>query len=275
MAVTTLGSLTASAATYPNGSKTFTSTIYSDLTLKGYSSILFRDIKASSDYSGSAINFMASAVTLSGNGNITFNRNSANFDGGAIDNDNILTLTDNGNVTFSANSATEAGGAIYNDGTFTLSDNAAVTFSGNMVSAYGDSDSKGGAIYNFEFSDFTLSGNGDVLFEKNAEVSNGIYRLRSIYSEGLLNLSASEGKIILFKDSVYASSTVNLNQDGTGDIIFTGATTETDLLAVKGTAGTWAEIEASRTSELNGGHPLRRSPDCGGWRDPSREPSGR
>lgn len=184
-------------------------------------------------------------ITLSDNETVTFSRNSANYCGGAIynyRNASRFVIARNRNVIFSENSAATGGGAIYNWGVFTLSDNGDVTFSRNTAA-------EGGAIYNS--GTFTLSGNGDVLFEKNAEIVNGSYRLRSIYAYGTLNLSASEGKSILFKDSVYAAGTVELNQDGKGDIIFSAATTEADLREVKGgIAGTAEEILNSRTSEL-------------------------
>lgn len=185
-------------------------------------------------------------ITLSDNETVTFSRNSANSCGGAIynyRNASRFVIARNRNVIFSENSAATGGGAIYNFGVFTLSDNGDVTFSRNTAA-------EGGAIYNS--GTFTLSGNGDVVFEKNYEKVSNSYRLRSIYSvEGTLNLSASAGKSILFKDSVYASGTVNLNQGGTGDIIFSGATTEADLREVKGGVnGTAEEILNSRTSEI-------------------------
>lgn len=194
------------------------------------------------------------SLSLSDNGNVTFSENTAS-DGGAIFNsrDADFTLSDNDNVTFIGNSAVLAG-AIRNDGTFTLSRNGEVTFRSNRVpspSSFTTGTLIGGAILNY--GTFTLSGNEDVLFEKNVEVNKGSYRLRSIYSgSGSLNLSASIGRSITFRDSVYTSGTVvNLNQNGAGDIIFTGATTEVDLCEVKGGIdGTAQEILNSRTSEI-------------------------
>lgn len=97
------------------------------------------------------------------------------------------------------------------------------------------------------------------MFEKNAQISNDVYQLCSIYSLGG-GLSASEGKSIEFRDSVIGS-TVELNADftddggvahkQTGDVIFTGATAAADLLAVKGSAGTASEILNSRTSIIS------------------------
>ncbi len=185
--------------------------------------------------------------------------------GGAIDGGSFSTITLSGNesVTFSGNTAT-SGGAIYGDefSTITLRDNGSVTFSGNTVS--GSDYASGGAIYTY--GDLNIRNNDSVLFEKNAEIADGSYRLRSIYatgSGGIISFSAGEGKSIEFRDSIYigSGSTVNFNEDytdsegivhrQTGDIIFTGATTEADLLAVKGSAGTAVEIANSRTSLVN------------------------
>ncbi|MDO4752215.1 MAG: hypothetical protein Q4A24_08940, partial [Akkermansia sp.] len=69
--------------------------------------------------------------------------------------------------------------------------------------------------------------------------------------------SALKGNTIEFRDSIFIASAEDtsvifngdLNGDG-GDIIFTGASTETDLRALKGSAGTASEILNSRTSEV-------------------------
>lgn len=214
-------------------------------------SILFTG-NTSKGYGGAIDN--SSTFSLNENGDVVFIENTSTnggaiFHGGGVGSSSF-TLSRNGDVLFIGNSSSSRGGAIYNAnaGKFELCENGNVTFSGNLAS-YG-----GGAIYTVGNSNFTLTGNGDVLFEKNAEVSKGVYRLRSIYSQGTLNLSASEGKRILFKDSVYAYASygkkVTLNQDGAGDIIFTGATTEADLLAVKGEVGTDAEISRSQISQF-------------------------
>ena len=104
-----------------------------------------------------------------------------------------------------------------------------------------------------------------MLFEKNAEVENGTYRLRSIYAAGgeEISLSVAAGKSVEFRDSVYiaSGSTVNLNADyedvwQRGDIIFTGAYTEqhlNELLETSDTVrmATADEIQVSCTSEVN------------------------
>ena len=198
-----------------------------------------------------------STITLSNNDTMTFSGNSASFYGGAIYGDqwSSITLSNNGTATFSGNSAS-AGGAIYgNDGsTITLSDNGTVSFSGNS----------GGAIYSY--GNLHIRNNDSVEFAGNVEKSGSTYRLRSIYVDGgsgdTVSLSAAEGKSIIFRDSMYIGSgtTVDFNADYTdaegnilaqkGDILFTGATTEADLLEAKGSAGTAEEILNSRTTEV-------------------------
>lgn len=275
---------------YPNGSITYTEAQTSALTLTGYKSVVFH---VGSGYAGGAINNYNSKIfTLSGNGTVAFSNTgvgSSNYSsGGAIFNGagGTCALRGNEDVSFSNNwssasnytshsTSSSYGGAISNSGILTLSDNGDVTFSSNRASSYSPDSSYyavtyGGAIYNT--GTFTLSGNANVLFEKNAESENGVYRLRSIYctSSGKLCLSASANSSITFRDSIYAIGSdtysigyVRLNQDytdnegvvhkSTGDIIFTGATTEDDLREVKrGIDGTATEILNSRTSEIVG-----------------------
>lgn len=153
-----------------------------------------------------------------------------------------------------------------------ICNNDSVTFSGN--SAFGSSSSDdyasvaGGAIY--VHGDLHICNNGSVIFEKNAAVGKGTY-LESIYvyggRDGEIALSASSGKSIEFRDSVsiYGGATVNLNADYTdaegntikqkGDILFTGAYTESHLneilkTAEQGRTATEEEILLSRTSEV-------------------------
>ncbi|MBR4108636.1 MAG: hypothetical protein IKK45_08125, partial [Akkermansia sp.] len=233
----------------------------STITLSNNGMVNFSGNTAS--YSGGAIYGDArSRITLSNNGEVTFSGNTAsgstNGSGGAIygsSSSSRITLSDNDTVTFSGNTASCTGGAIYGDykSTITLSNNGMVTFSGNTASSYG------GAIYSG--SNLHIRNNDSVEFAGNVEKSGSTYRLRSIYVYGgsgdVVSLSAAEGKSIIFRDSVYIDSgtTVDLNADYNGlaqkgDILFTGATTEADLLAVKGSAGTAEEILNSRTTEV-------------------------
>lgn len=209
--------------------------------------VTFSGIAHRSIYNAPLGVYAKNSFMLCRNGDVTF---CGNVDG-AITNGGTFSLSDNKNVTISEN----PNSAIFNYSVFTMSGNEVVTFSGNTTSC-----TYGGAICNV--GTFSLSGNGDVLFEKNADYDYNEYVLRSIYSAPdivgtpshsipTLNLSASENHSITFRDSIYAEGEVNLNQDGTGDIIFTGATTEADLREVKGgSAGTAKEILKSRTSEL-------------------------
>ncbi|MBQ8517726.1 MAG: hypothetical protein IJ498_09135, partial [Akkermansia sp.] len=260
------------------------------ITLSDNQSVTFSGNTASassSSYSnayGGAI-MAAETLTLSNNGNVIFSGNSASsttsssfsfsYAHGGVIVGGTITLSGNGNVIFSGNSASSTtsssssssyayGGAIHG-GTITLSGNGSVTFSENSASSCSDdADTYGGAIY--AYGNLSIRNNDSVLFEKNAEVKNGTYRLRCIYTGGsgdVISLSAAEGKSIEFRDSVYiaSGSTVELNADytdaagvvhkQTGDIIFTGATTVDDLYEVKGdVAGTEEEIRLSRTTEV-------------------------
>ena len=193
----------------------------------------------------------------------------ADADGGAIYGDSYSTimLSNNGSVVFEGNTSSTTGsyadaygGAIFggfSSTIITLSNNGSVTFSGNTASgryAYG------GAIR--AYGNLSIRNNDSVEFYQNAEVDDGVYRLRSIYagdSGDVISLSAAAGKSITFRDSIYigSGSTFKLNEayEGMpqqGDIIFTGATTVDDLYAVKGNvAGTAEEILNSRTTEVN------------------------
>ncbi len=97
-----------------------------------FKSISFNDISSSS-FSGGAID--GGTITLSNNGSVSFNRNSAEH-GGAIyvDWGSSITLSGNGSVEFNKNSASVGdGGAIcgHRGGLISLSDNGIVIFSGN------------------------------------------------------------------------------------------------------------------------------------------------
>ena len=206
---------------------------------------------SSSSYGGAIHGGRKNSISLNDNGIVTFNANKATNTGGAIYGGahSIISLNKNGTVTFSENS----GGAIYlgKDGAISLNDNDNVIFRDNKMTKF-----TGGAIYTN--SNLDIRNNGSVEFAGNVELSGGTYRLRSIHASGEVSLSAAEGKSITFRDSIYTVSgyTVSLNADYNakkqkGDILFTGATTEADLLAVKGSAGTAEEIMNSRTSEVN------------------------
>ena len=263
---------------------------YDTITLSGNGSVTFSGNTGSATATSTGADAYVAAIggailgydtiTLSGNGSVTFSGNTvsatatstgADADayayGGAILGYATTTLSGNGSVEFSGNTASASssaeGGAIYGE-TITLSGNGSVEFSGNTVSA---AYAYGGAIYSGE--SVIITGNDKVTFAQNLEKSRTAYRLRSLYlsasdSTDKLTLSAGKGQSIRFYDSVYmgASGSVALNADytdaegatqkATGTILFSGATTEDDLKAVKGgVAGTEKEILNSRTSEIN------------------------
>ena len=125
----------------------------------------------------------------------------------------------------------------------------------------------GAALYVDSASTFTLGGNHSVIFEKNLEINNDTYRLRSIGSDGILNLSATDATdTITFYDTITADGTkavVHLNPDytddsgitrsGNGHLIFSGKYTEEHLNQLlkkngKSRSATSSEITNSRTS---------------------------
>ena len=191
--------------------------------------------------------------------------------GGAVQGTGI-TLNNNGTIWFYGNSAeaisndtsgyTQAnGGAIFAYGDVDISGNDCVVFSGNKASvAYTGNQACGGAMRVTSGQVLTMVDNDKVLFEKNAEIEAGMYRLRSIHAGGSVNLSVRENGELRFLDAIYVQGALNLNADyvdakgsihkQTGDIIFSGAYTEAHLAEMKGSAGTYSEIENSRTSEI-------------------------
>lgn len=225
------------------------------------------------------------SINLIDNKSVTFTGNTATLSGGAIDasrynydskkSESSIQIINNRDVEFSQNRVNGEneygvkGGAIatYH---LALCDNGDVDLSGNIIQCNDyQSLSGGGAIYSY--GNLSIRNNNYVEFSKNAEVVGGIYRLRSIYSEGgwgcTISLSAAEGKNIEFRDSVYVASgsTVSFNADYTdeqgvvhqqaGDIIFTGKYTETHLNEILETEGvgrtaTNEEILNSRTTEV-------------------------
>ncbi len=245
-------------------------------------------------YYGGAIH--ATTLRLKGNSRVTFNGNEVSAvrnesytylyaHGGAIYGAKGASITEtSGAVTFAQNKATGSsssisasysyGGAIYGGSSSTISicDNGGdVSFTGNSSSSAASA--LGGAIYSE--GSLYLQNNGNTLIAGNYEKEGSNYRLRSIYMKstasdgGHFHLSAAAGKSIEFRDSVYIGSyvTVGLNADYTtsegnvikqeGDIIFTGAYTEThlnELLTADGAGrtATAEEIANSRTSEMHG-----------------------
>lgn len=266
---------------YANGSVTYSNHQTGAHTWTDYGEITFSNCSGSANSSewsayGGAVYNEGATVRLNNNGAIDFSDNRAGYYhyyrsasyssssyyyrsyGGAIYNSGTFQVNGNDRVSFQNNRTYDTtstssspyyyyyyGGAIYNTDTFSLMDNGDVTIQGNASSK------EGGAIYNT--GTFSIRGNGNVVFRQNWEGGNK--RLRSIYhAGGTMTLDASAGHSITFYDSIYSASgtTLKLNESDSGDIVFTGATTEDDLRFMKGSAGTTAEIQNSRTSILYG-----------------------
>ena len=233
------------------------------------------------DGGGGAIKVSSSSLTFSRNGNIIFSGNYATSTGGwawggaIAASSSPLTFSGNGDITFSGNSATSEsssawGGAIEAfESPLTFSGNGIVTFRDNYVRRDSESwSAHGGAIFLSSGSTFILR--GAALFERNYEVEEGVYRLRSVYQQNNSNkpstmeLSAPTGMKIAFYDGIEAFKdvTVTLNKDyksddgsmreAKGDILLSGKTMAADLEAIKGTAPTEAELSNSLTSRLAG-----------------------
>jgi len=192
----------------------------STITLSGNGSVTFNGNTAS-DYGGAIYGGYNSTIELSGNGSVEFSGNTASADGGAIygDWDSTITLSDNGRVEFSGNKAdlmsSASGGAIYGD-TIELSGNGSVTFSGNTAFYYG------GAIYG-DSNTIELSGNGSVEFIGNTASDDGgaIYgstiELSGNDSVTFSGNSASSSASDAYGGAIYGS-TITLS--GNGSVTF-------------------------------------------------------
>ena len=174
----------------------------------------------------------------------------ANYSAAIHDNGNIVvrenrTVSQIGNVyggvMSSSYEGTRSGIWLFGNGVIEMTNNAA-------ISAH---ESHGAAIYSVE--GIYMSDNDYVLLRGNVEQQGDSYRLRSIYACRNLELSAGAGQSIQVYDSVYTGGnlTLNANKAG-GEILLSGAYTEADLLAIKGSAGTMQEITNSRTNTVVG-----------------------
>ena len=277
------------SVTFSENSSSYGGAIFGDndstVTLSNNESVVFSGNTASNDGSAICVD-KYSTITLSDNGCVRFSENTAFSNGGAIygAENSTITLKNNESVTFSENYSSSNGGAI-SGRTITLSNNESVMFSGNTTSNNGGAISgynitindngtvkfsenfasessfgpRGGAI--ISYGDLHIRNNESIEFSGNVEKYRSSYRLRSIYaySGRVVALSAAEGENITFRDSIYIceGAKVSLNENykdlaQEGDILFTGASTESDLLIAKGSAGTSSEITNSRTSEIHG-----------------------
>ena len=219
---------------------------------------------------------------------------SSSASGGAIYGrwSSTITLSNNGSVVFEGNTASSSsyssyayGGAIYggNSSTITLSNNGSVVFEGNTASS-SSTDAMGGAIEKLPGGVFSIQNNKSVVFKGNYTLNSGALRLQSIYASDLdeaedsliVLFSAPEQSSIEFRDSIHidvasnSSSAFHLNDwyeaenwekiAQTGDIIFSGADANAEFLkaildkrGLTATEEQMAEyIAASRTSEIWG-----------------------
>ncbi len=209
-----------------------------------------------------------STITLSDNGSVVFSMNNARV-GGAIAGDRIE-IKGNTRVDFSYNVAKNGGygahprgGAIHGS-SILLCNNEYVEFYNNIadLNSSGRGTGVGGGAIEVE-GNLSICNNTYVLFAKNVSKHLNSWKLRSITADGggyVVSLSSSYGNSIEFRDPIYIANgaSIILNADYTdedglthkqaGDIIFSAATVETDLRAMKGSAGTEEEILNSRVS---------------------------
>lgn len=161
-----------------------------------------------------------------------------------------LTLSQNGEVSFAQNTSLRNGGAIAAQyTTIRMESNQFLSFENNRSKGYG------AAIY---ASSLKIAGNQEVIFRGNYEENRN--QLRSLYiagnvnnKEDVLSLSAASGGHITFYDSVYAGNldaAISLNEEGSGDIIFSGQHVREDLASMTGSEATNAQITGSLTNEL-------------------------
>lgn len=117
---------------------------------------------------GGAISMAKSTLTIQNNGSVLFEGNANRPSGGAISTSTmnggtcVLTFTGNDSVSFIKNTSESDGGAIHSEGSLTLNDNQAISFSQNSG---GDGGAINGAC--------NISGNGNVLFDKNTGRGDG------------------------------------------------------------------------------------------------------
>lgn len=161
-----------------------------------------------------------------------------------------LTLSQNGEISFSQNTSLRNGGAIAAQyTTIRMEGNRLLSFENNRSKGYG------AAIY---ASSLKIAGNQEVIFRGNYEETRN--QLRSLYIAGNVNnkedglsLSAASGGHITFYDSVYAGNldaAISLNEEGSGDIIFSGQHVREDLASMTESEATNAQITGSLTNEL-------------------------
>ena len=173
--------------------------------------LTFSGMGGSAMYGGAICGKPGTVVSL--NGNLIFNGNRAQSEGGAIYSD---TVTLGGTSSFTANSAGSYGGAIYGNN---------ITFNDGTSSFTGNSAGKGGAIY----SNNTVTLGGESSFIANSTEYEG----GAIYALSDATLTAVGGNIAFTGNAaggeggaVYADENATLTAAG-GDIAFSGNTDAT------------------------------------------------
>lgn len=223
-------------------------------------------------FAGSSLLIQGTKSALYIKDNYAVGTSGNNTYGGALYSTGEISIINNNNIDISGNYAQSSGGSGYNfygnssqGGAMYARDTCEILNNGNVniinnytsASSSSSDNSAGGAIY---AANIVIAGNSKVFFEKNYEILDSSYRLRSIYSLGETILSSPDGCFIEFYDSIYSRGIVSINYDyldqanlshkATGDIIFSGKYTEAHIKELKGKAGSATEIANSRTSEL-------------------------
>ena len=148
---------------------------------------------------------------------VIFDKNTANYEGGAIFNVSRHENTITG-ATFTSNEATNAGGAIANYGKLTITDS---TFGGE-TSNYGNSSPNGGAIYNTTYngvaSEIALTGSNN--FNNNYAASNG----GAIYNHGIMTIGSADDadSVNTFKNNESGINGGAIYNTGGGELTISG-----------------------------------------------------
>lgn len=186
---------------------------FGSLTISGNGDMLFDGNSATGGYGGA---LYCTAITISGNkGTLTFSDNTSQEGGGAIAVEtkgfgslDFLRITDNEELVFSRNSAARGGGAIRADGTgkLEITGNQLVSFSGNEVTQSG-----GGAAILANVA--TISKNTTLLFQGNVNrsgISGGAVYAYDLEMDGNGSLSFSGNEGGYEGMAVYVKNTLSM-----------------------------------------------------------------
>ncbi len=224
-------------------------------------------------------------LEFSGNTSLKFIENSANTSSGSsssysmaqggavyVGEGGTIIMAGNDELELRGNKATVTGsssnayGGAISGANIILSGNGSVSITDNVAQTMGGN-AQGGALYGAAIitnnqpvkeGDITISGNGNVLIDNNAEIDRAGTRMRAIFTNGKLELSASADKEIRIKDTIYASGNVTLNADytgsdnttvaSTGSVILDGSSARSNLETLLGREASTEELRQSRTS---------------------------